>query len=183
MESRSQVAAVPASNNGDGVDPIRDIVANGDYTAFAERLAEDVVFNSPAARFSVHGREQTAFLFETMVKESDRSKWRVTDFWDMGDTHLMALTMSIGGFEVQLLNVTRIDENGQIRNLTAYARPMASIAVFPAFIFPHLVRKTRGPRRAAIVGAICRPLPRILELGVLAGLRLGQPPGTDLKLR
>jgi hypothetical protein len=173
-----QANHVSGGKYGDG-DRHVDIVARRDYAAFRERLAEDVAFHSPAARFNFRGPEVTAALFETMVKQSDPDKWRVRDFWDMGDTHLMSLTTTIGGRKLDLVSVTRFNEQGKIRDSTVYARPMASIAVFPAFVFPRLVNRFHGPVRAALVWLICRPLPWILELGVVGVLRLGNVPGTD----
>jgi hypothetical protein len=178
MEATPQLTRIPGSDHADGERHV-DIVARADYAALRARLADDVVFHSPAARFNFRGPEIASALFETMVKQSDLDKWRVTEFWDEGDTHLMALTTSIGGRQLDLLSVTRLDEEGQIRETTVYARPMASIAVFPAFVFPRLVLRFRGRARAALVWLLCRPLPRILELGVVGVLRLGQPQGTD----
>ena len=97
----------------------------------------------------------------------------------MGDTHLISLTTSIGGRKLDLVSVTRFNKEGKITDSTVYARPMASIAVFPAFVFPRLVRRFHGPVRAALVWLICRPLPRILEIGVVGVLRFGNLPGTD----
>src|SRR5436190_24234282 len=124
MEATQQVAPVSESADADGVDPILDIVARADYAAFSARLADDVVFHSPAARFNFRGREITSALFETMVRQSDLDKWRVQDFWDLGDTHLMALTTTIGGRQLDMLTLARLDERGQIRELTGYGRPM-----------------------------------------------------------
>ena len=189
MEARPQAVPVPGSDNADvvppiaggtdGVDPIVEVIANADAAAFSARLADDVVFHSPAARFSFQGREIASALFEAMVQASDRDQWRVLDFWDLGETHVMAFSTPIGGRRVDLMNVTRLNERGQIREITVYARPMASIAVFPAFVFPKLVARYRGRLRWLLVWLLCRPLPRILEIGVAGILRLGQPRGAE----
>lgn len=178
MVATPQLTHAPGSEQAGG-DRHVDIVARADYAALKARLADDVVFHSPAARFNFRGPEITAALFETMVKQSDLDKWEVRDFWDEGDTHLMQLTTSIGGRQLDLLSVTRLNEQGQICESTVYARPMASIAVFPAFVFPRLVLRFRGRARAALVWMICRPLPRILQIGVGGVLRLGHLPRTD----
>jgi hypothetical protein len=179
MEAGTQSAPVPRVDDADGENPIIEIMRNADVEAFTARLADDVVFHSPAARFSFHGKEIASALFESMVRASDSTPWDVMDFWDLGETHLMTFSPPIGGRRVDLMNVTRLNEDGQIREITVYARPMSSIAVFPAFVFPQLVERYHGKARARFVAALCRPLPRILELGVAAGLRLGRPPGAD----
>jgi len=180
LEASPQLTHAPERDRADG-DRHVDIVARADYAAFRKRLSDDVVFHSPAARFNFRGPEITALLFENLVKQSDLDKWKVTDFWDEGDVHLMALTTSMGGRQLDLLSVTRFDDQGLILESTVYARPMASIALFPAFVFPQLVRQTRGPLRAAVVWLLCRPLPFILGTGVKGVLSFGRPPGTDLK--
>jgi hypothetical protein len=178
MEGTTQVTQVSGGKFGDG-DRHVDIVARRDYEAFRERLADDVAFHSPAARFNFRGPEITAALFETMVKQSDPEKWEVREFWDMGDTHLMSLTTTMGGRKLDLISVTRFNAEGKITDSTVYGRPMPSIAAFPAFVFPRLVRRYHGPLRAALVWLACRPLPRILEIGVVGVLRFGNVPGTD----
>src|SRR5256885_17130995 len=107
VEARPQIAKprtgpVPVSDNGHGSDPIVEIIANADAAAFSARLADDVVFHSPAARFSFKGREIASALFEAMVQASDRDQWRVLDFWDLGETHVMAFSTPIGGRRVDL---------------------------------------------------------------------------------
>jgi len=180
METVPQPARLPATDGAAAaVHPGVAAIANADPVAFAARLAHDVVFHSPAARFSFRGKEIASALFEAMVHESDPEQWRVLDFWDLGDKHVMAFSTCIGGRQVDLMNVVRLDERGQICDLTVYARPMAAISVFPAFVFPRLVGRYRGRLRTALVWLLCRPLPTILELGVVAILRLGSPPGTD----
>jgi hypothetical protein len=179
MEAIPHPAPVAGSGDSNGIDPAIAAIANADAAAFEARLADDVVFHSPAARFSFSGKEIASALFESMVQVSDPDKWRVLDFWDLGDTHLMAFSTTIGGRQVDLMNVVRLNEQGKIRDLTVYARPMAAIAAFPAYVFPRLVARFRGRVRATLVLLLCRPLPTILELGVIGILRLGSPPGTD----
>lgn len=178
MEATTQATQAPAHEFGQG-DRHVDVVARGDYRAFRERLADDVAFHSPAARFNFRGPEITAALFETMYKQSDPATWKVLDFWDMGDTHLMRLTTMLGGRKLDLVSVTRFNDEGLIQDSTVYARPMASIAAFPAFVFPRLVSRYHGRLRTALVWLICRPLPKILEIGVVQVLRFGKLPGTD----
>jgi hypothetical protein len=46
-------------------------------------------------------------------------------------------------------------------------------------VLPKLVSRYHGPVRTALVWMICRPLPKMLEIGVVRVLRLGKLPGTD----
>lgn len=175
MEAAPKKARTPSSDGAGRKDPIVEIVNRADYATFAQALAEDVVFRSPVSRFRFQGREITSALFERLVKQSDLDKWRVLDSWNLGDAHAVALTTSVRGHQLDLLLVTRINERFQIREVTAYARPMASIAIFPAFVYPHLVERFRGRGRAAVLRVLFRPLPRLLELVVGHGLGFGKP--------
>jgi hypothetical protein len=187
MEPSTQPATAATANGAhgadavaaDGVDPLVEIIATHDAARFAERLADDVVFHSPAARFTFQGKAIAADLFAAMARKSDVDRWEILDFWDEGETHVLAFRATIGGRQVDLMNISRHDERGQIRDLTVYARPMASIAIFPAFVFPSLVARHRGRVRSVIVWLLCRPLPWILERGVAGVLRLGQPRGAS----
>lgn len=183
MEATPKSAPIPQGDGAGGADPIVDVVARADYTIFAEGLADDVVFRSPVSRFRFRGREITAALFERLVKQSDPDRWRVQDYWHVGDAHIMALTTTVRGHQLDLLIVTRMNERLQIREVLAYGRPMAAIAIFPAFVYPHLVERFRGRARSVLVRLLFRPLPRLLDLGVATGLRLGQPPQAEFEAK
>ena len=175
--------SAPRSDGAGRADPIADVVGRADYATFAQALAEDVVFRSPVSRgFRFQGRDITSALFERLVKQSDLDRWGVQGSWNLGDgQHLVALTTTVRGHQLDLLLLTRLNERLQICEVTGYGRPMASIAVFPAFVYPHLAARFRGRVRAALVRLLFRPLPRILGLGVAAGLRLAQPPQAEFE--
>jgi hypothetical protein len=177
--------SVPRSDGAGPADPIADVVGRADYDIFAQALADDVVFRSPVSGgFRFRGRDITSALFERLVKQSDLDRWRVQGSWSLGDgQHLVALTTAVRGHQLDLLLLTRLNERFQICEVTGYGRPMASIAIFPAFVYPHLVARFRGRARAALVRLLFRPLPRILGLGVAAGLRLGQPPQAEFEAK
>lgn len=168
-----------ASDGAGRGERIVDAVASSDAAMFADRLADDVIFRSPVARFRFQGKDIAAALFETLVTESDAGRWKVQDFWDIGDRHFVAIKTSLRGHELDLLIVTLLNERGQIREVIAYGRPLASIAIFPAFVYPHLVERFRGRTRAKLVRLFFRPFPRMLEIAIAAGLGLGQPPEAE----
>jgi hypothetical protein len=168
-----------SSNNGATMpDPIADVVGRADYGTFAQVLADDVVFRSPVSDgFRFRGPEITGALFERLVKQSDLDRWGVEGSWRLGDgRHLVALTTTIHGQKLELLLLTRLNERFQICEVVGYGRPMASIALFPAFVYPHLVERFRGRARARLVRVLFRQLPRMLATYVKAGLSFGQPP-------
>lgn len=175
--------SAPRSNGASPPDPVAEVVGRGDFDIFAQALADDVVFRSPVSDgFRFQGRDITSALFERLVKQSDPEQWRVEDSWRLGDRqHLLALTTSVHGHKLELLLLTRFNERLQICEVKGYGRPMASIAIFPAFVYPHLVGLFRGRVRSALVRLVFRPLPRILRFGVAAGLRLGQPPQAEFE--
>lgn len=177
--------SAPRSDGAVPADPIADVVARADYETFARALADDVVFRSPVSGgFRFQGRDITSALFERLVKQSDPDRWGVQGSWSLGDgRHLVALTTTVRGHQLELLLLTRLNERFQICEVTGYGRPMASIAIFPAFVYPHLVERFRGRAQAALVRLLFRPLPRILGIFVKEGLRLGQPPQAEFEAK
>jgi hypothetical protein len=163
----------------DGVgpsDPIADVVAKRDYETFRKVLADDVIFRSPVSRFRFRGSAITSALFERLVKQSDPERWRVHGAWSLGvGQHLLAFTTTVHGHQLDLLLMTRFNERFQITEVAAYCRPMASIAIFPAFVYPHLVSLFRGKVRGTLLRVLFRPLPRLLELVASGGLGFGRP--------
>jgi hypothetical protein len=182
MPATAKSAAGPRGGAPVPSDPIADAVDRGDYDLFRQVLADDVVFRSPVSRFRFRGPEITSALFERLVKQSDRERWGVQNAWALGDgMHAVSLTTNVRGHQLDLLIVTELNERFQIREVTVYARPMASIAIFPAFVYPHLVELFRSPRRAALVRLMFRPLPRLLKAFTSAGLGFGQPPQAEFE--
>jgi hypothetical protein len=176
MEARTKSAPFPRSGDASRGDPIADVVARADYETFRKALADDVIFRSPVSRFRFRGSEITSALFERLVKQSDLDRWRVHGAWSLGNQqHLLAFTTTVHGHQLDLLLMTRFNERFQICEVAAYCRPMASIAIFPAFVYPHLVSLFRGRVRGTLLRLLFRPLPRILDLVASGGLGFGQP--------
>lgn len=175
--------SAPRGNGAVPTDPIADVVGRADYDIFAQALADDVVFRSPVSGgFRFRGSDITAALFERLVKQSDLDQWGVQGTWNLGDRrHLVALTTTVHGHQLELLLMTRLNERFQICEVTGYGRPMASIAIFPAFVYPHLAELFRGRTRARLVRLLFRPLPRLLGVFVKQGLRIGQPPQAEFE--
>ena len=176
MEATPRPARTPRTDGAVPKDPIVDVVKRADYETFALALADDVVFRSPVSRFRFKGRDITAALFERLVKQSDLDHWDVLDSRRVGDAHAVILTTSVRGHQLDLLLLTRFNERRQISEVTGYGRPMASIAIFPAFVYPHLSRRFRGKARGTLVRMLFRPLPRAIERFVTGGLGFGKPP-------
>lgn len=176
--------SAPRRDGGGPADPIADVVARADYATFAQALADDVIFRSPVSRFRFRGREITSALFERLVKQSDPDRWRVQDSWRLGDgQHLLALTTTVHGHQLDLLLLTRMNERFQICEVTAFCRPMAAIAIFPAFVYPHLSALFRGRVRGTLLRLLFRPLPRILDLVATVGLGFGKPPQAEFEAK
>lgn len=175
-------ASTPRRGDAVVTDPIADAVDRGDYDLFKQVLADDVVFRSPVSRFRFRGPDITSALFERLVKQSDPERWGVQDAWRLGErAHAVALTTNVHGHQLDLLLITRMNERYQIGEVTVYARPMASIAIFPAFVYPHLVELFRSPGRARLVRLMFRPLPRLLKVFTSSGLGFGKPPQAEFE--
>src|ERR687884_541459 len=107
--------SAPRNDGASLADPIADVVGRAEYDTFAQALADDVVFRSPVSDgFRFRGPEITAALFERLVKQSDLDRWRVDGSWRLGEgRHLVALTTTIHGQQLELLLLTRLNERFQ----------------------------------------------------------------------
>jgi hypothetical protein len=140
-----------------------------DADALIAQFADDVVFRSPVTDVPIRGREQAGELLRAVFDAMDRIVYRAV--LREGDLELLVITATIGGREVEGIDLVRRNDAGAIVEFAVYARPMAGIAVFAAEAGPRLARK-RGRFRAALVTALAKPLPGMLRRGDRIVMRL-----------
>ena len=106
------------------------------------RLAEDVVIVVAVHDEPMAGREVAQFLFGVLSEEL--RDLHVTDELIDGDSAVVLFEAEIRGHAAQGLNVVRLDRDGQVRELTVFFRPLATLQV---------VSEVIGARMAAQFGA------------------------------
>ena len=134
-----------------------------DLDAIVDSLAPDVVINSPISRrVSFRGRDEARRLFAVVLDLL--GEVRYTNELTDGDVTVVVLDIELDGRHLHEVQVMRLDEEGRIRELTLYIRPLPALARLAGAIGPRLARR-RGRLAAAAVAGFTRPLAAVLAVG------------------
>jgi hypothetical protein len=79
-----------------------------------------------------------------------------------------------GGAELEGTDLMRLDEDGKIREMTVFIRPLPGLAAFAAALGPRVARR-RGRARGALLALMARPLAAVIRSGDGIGTRLARP--------
>jgi hypothetical protein len=97
-----------------------------DSEALTEALAEDVSFRSPVVFRPYEGRDLVAtILTEGAMKVFEG--FRYTDKLEDGDSAALVFEATVGGREVQGLDLLRFDADGKVSELAVMVRPMSGL--------------------------------------------------------
>ena len=142
--------------------PLRVAMEARDLEGVAEALAPDVVLHSPiTSSFRFVGRDEVTALLG-IVRELLEDLHYFEDFGE-GDTHLLAFRARVNGQRLEGTDVMRLDEQGRVRELRVFIRPLPGLTALTAALAPRLASKT-GPARSATVAGMTRPLAAITRL-------------------
>ena len=129
----------------------------GDADAVAELLAPDVVFHSPlTSRVRFEGRAEVVALHRDIFAVLEGIE--TTDPLTLGDTEAFSFRARIRGEELEVMNVVRCNELGQIVEIKIFARPLPGLATLFATLPPRVSARRRGRLMGAMVAAVGRPL-------------------------
>jgi SnoaL-like protein len=106
----------------------RDAVERHDIEGACGPLAEGVVFHSPATFHPFVGRDTVSRLLAIVADTFE--DFRYTDELDSDGVHALIFRASIGGREIEGLDLLRLDENGLIADFTVMLRPLSGLAPF-----------------------------------------------------
>ncbi|MBM3668254.1 MAG: nuclear transport factor 2 family protein [Actinobacteria bacterium] len=101
-----------------------------DFSAIDELFAEDVEFKSPVVFKPYQGREAVAMLLGAVVQVFE--DFRYTDQTETGDTATLAFSARVGDRELEGIDLLRFDEQGKVRQMAVYVRPMSAINALAA---------------------------------------------------
>ena len=96
-----------------------------DFSAIDELFAEDVSFRSPVVFKPYEGREAVAMLLAAVVQVFE--DFRYTDQTETGDTATLAFSARVGDRELDGIDLLRFDDEGRIREMAVYMRPMSGV--------------------------------------------------------
>jgi hypothetical protein len=97
-----------------------------DPEALTDCLAEHVVFHSPVTFRAYEGKSLVAtILTEGAMKVF--SDLHYTDRFEDGDSAALIFRATVGGREVDGLDLLRFDDEGKVRELLVMVRPMSGV--------------------------------------------------------
>jgi SnoaL-like domain len=106
----------------------RAAVERDDIDAVGELFAPDIVFHSPVTFHPFVGRETVTRLLEIVAGTFEG--FRYTDELQTDGAHALIFRASIGGRELEGIDLLRLDEQGLICDFTVMIRPLSGLVPF-----------------------------------------------------
>ena len=142
--------------------PFTQAIATRNADALLATLAPDVVLYSAVTRTPFEGHDVVADTYRSVLESFEEV--RVVDEFQSGDTHAFFWEGRIEGRYVAGADRYRLDEEGRVREVTIYGRPMSGVATFVTGIGFRLARRRRGRLLATVLRVTSLPLPPMLTL-------------------
>lgn len=156
------------STNATEVSPYRAAIDAQDPEALAAACAPDLVFHSPiTSTIHFEGPAEMANLYRTVLEVYEEQ--RCIGEFGADDTRLIHLRARIGRQELDEVQILRLNEQGQVREITMYVRPLPGLTLLAAALAPRLARSSW---RSALLAVMLRPLAIATRLGDKTGARL-----------
>lgn len=106
-------------------DAFRRAAESKDFSAIDELFAEDLSFRSPVVYKPYEGRDSVATLLTAVAQVFQ--DFRYTDQTETGDTATLAFSARVGDKEVDGIDLLRFDDQGRIKEMAVYVRPMSGV--------------------------------------------------------
>ena len=106
-------------------DAFRAAAEAKDFSAIDDLFAEDVSFRSPVVFKPYEGREAVTMLLGAVVQVFE--DFRYTDHTETGDTAALAFSAHVGDRELDGIDLLRFDDEGRVREMAVYVRPMSGV--------------------------------------------------------
>lgn len=106
-------------------DAFRAAAESKDFSAIEDLFAEEVTFKSPVVFKPYQGREAVALLLGAVVQVFE--DFRYTDHTETDGTATLAFSARVGDREVEGIDLLRFDDEGRIREMAVYIRPMSGV--------------------------------------------------------
>jgi hypothetical protein len=133
-------------------------------------LADDVVLHSPLTdQFTFDGKEDVRALFEAAYEKFDGLEYHTV----IGGRVLVG-GATVGGQPIEETLILNLNEDGEIREITLFIRPLPGLIAVMAALGPELARKN-GRRTGGLLRVLTAPLVAATRLGDRGGLKLALP--------
>lgn len=111
-------------------DRFRKAAESKDFSAIDELFTEDVSFRSPVVFKPYEGREAVAGLLGAVVQVFE--DFRYTDQTETDGTATLAFSARVGDRELDGIDLLRFDDDGRVREMAVYIRPMSGVNALAA---------------------------------------------------
>jgi SnoaL-like protein len=111
-------------------DRFRAAAETKDFSAIDELFAEDVVFRSPVVFKPYQGRDAVAMLLGAVSQVFE--DFRYTDQVETGDAAALAFSARVGDRELDGIDFLHFDDQGRVRRMEVYVRPMSGVNALAA---------------------------------------------------
>ena len=159
--------------------PYRLAAEAGDPAAVARTMASDVVLNSPISmRTTFHGADELRVLYSVVYEAFE---WfRFTEEHEVEGGRVFRISGRIGGADIDEIQLVKLDEEGRIRELTLFVRPLPGLTAFAAALGPRLARRRSGVL-GAVVALMLWPIALVTRVGDLLGTPIVRGKGLTAK--
>jgi hypothetical protein len=111
-------------------DAFRKAAEAKDFSAIDELFAESVSFRSPVVFKPYEGREAVAGLLGAVVQVFE--DFRYTDQTETDGTATLAFSARVGDRELDGIDLLRFDDDGRVKEMAVYVRPMSGVNALAA---------------------------------------------------
>jgi hypothetical protein len=143
-------------------DAIEAAMTSRDLEGLLVVYADDVVFNSPVTAVQFRGKREVADLMTHVLAGFET--WERTFVLGDDGQCVFGARGRIGGRDVELAELIRVDSDGRVAEIVIHGRPLAGVAAIAAVAAPPLAAR-RGPTRARLTKLLSRGLPGALAFG------------------
>lgn len=155
--SVSNSTAPTTSPVGAAVTAFRAAAERGNADAVGKLLAPDVVLHSPMTdQPFFEGKEEVTALHRDIFAVLEDIE--TAEPLELGDTRAFTFRARVRGVDLELMNLVRCNEQGQIVEFTLFVRPLPGLATLFAVLPPRVSARRRGRLRGTLLASVARPL-------------------------
>ena len=158
----------------------REAEETGRFDRLEECLAQDVVFVSPLTdAFRFRGPRQVADVLAAAAGVIENVRFHTEV--GTGDTRMLVYSGSVRGIPVEEAQLLRLDENGLIREMTFFGRPLPALTAVMTGIAPPMMRGQGRPVLGRLISAATAPLAALTRVGEKRIVPLADPTRSKAK--
>ncbi|MDQ6807333.1 MAG: nuclear transport factor 2 family protein [Actinomycetota bacterium] len=161
METTPQ--RIDAASNRAATSRLMQAMRERDYGTIAGVLAPDVVIHSPITdSFQLHGRDDALAVLKIVREAMEGLEHR--ELVGADDVWTQRFRARVRGRHVDGMDLLRFDEEGRVRELTVFIRPLPGLAAFAAALASGVGRR-RGLLTTIALRLLIEPLAVITRHG------------------